>query len=669
MTQNLYPLLFSLSLIATITVFGAVGCQKQNVPPKAEPSIADAATTAAAPQADADKTAAAVNAAIPSDGGTAAGPDVPEGEGAKANVSGAPTDSTVEEDPSDSDDEIRLNPDGYTPEMKCAHEGGCPCGDQRCPLDFLCDKGMCIQVEISEFGDIAKEFYCSNSGGCLCGKDICPKNAFCLEQNNSPDWSDSTRFTCLFIEGVRDAESAYQYLLNEAEGVVDDEERGTVVFQKEFYKNAEGFTLYQADATSLHVLCDTPACDCAGVPLAEGYLCVKQHVVFAIKDSRADSGYGVCHSPFVGYTFDRLPEYCDISQDVVEQVCVRDGGCACGVATIAKGDVCANGKAQCSATNARPGCTCGDATADKGYGCLHGELVCQAGISIRTFDEDATCTCHGKDIRPGDTCGKKQVVCGADSDTEGCVCDKKVLRDGYRCFQKKQICDCSEGDDCTCKCGKKDIRAGDECRDDDTPVVIPPAETKEAANGDELLKCGDHWVNVGNYEYSARGVIHLNDPEDRKQLCTCGTGEPAPGEGYGCAFKHTYVGNGSEWHNGRYLDGWTCLNPVGCRRGNTVEYPAFCDGEDMCLDDLTIKVSAQKDCGGNKLPESVPADGYVCFDANPMMDVPQGWYCAREQGCACGNAQCGMFERCIEPGKCSAAAGTLQVKRGENSDV
>ena len=538
-------------------------------------------------------------------------------------------------------------------------------------------------------GDNSEAFYCTNPKGCDCHGDTCPKGAFCWLNEPDYDYSGADRIGCFFIDSIKNAQSAHNLFDQDpvwratngdviCEHCADYHPR--IVFDKE--RAREGYLLHKKDeAQSLYVLCSKPGCDCNGVPLAKGYLCVKQHVVSAVAETET---YGVCRSSYRGYATDRLSVFCDIGQDVVEQVCNRDGGCACGSRTIPKGDVCMNGKAQCSTAHTRPGCDCHGTKAEPGYGCLNGVLTCQAGVTVSGFTPDATCTCHGKPIHAGDICDKTEVICGADSRTAGCLCGgTKPLRNGYRCFQQKQECSCN-GDNCTCKCGNLDISKGEICGDDDKKVVIPPPEVKKDNHGNTLTKCGAHWVDFGACHYAVTYVktgeqqfteIETDSPEDRDMLCTCGTGKPVPGDGYGCRYKEDILGDASERSAEELiLHGWACMNPEGCKRGKSTEYPEICLNSDNDVEACTSKwedsdcgitcddenTLTSKDgnlhCGGHVLPMTTALRGYGC--TRDRKDVPSGWYCTKPEGCACGSATCQKDQRCIQPGKCSVAYPT-----------
>ena len=413
----------------------------------------------------------------------------------------------------------------------------------------------------------------------------------------------------------------------------------------------------------MYVVCSKTGCNCNGSPLNKDYYCIQQHVVFA---SGEKDSWNTCRAPYQPFTYDM--EYvdvsCDISENIVEQVCFRSKGCTCGSTTIAKGDVCVNGQAQCSTLHSRPGCLCGDKTLEKGYGCYKGSLMCQS----------QTCKCRDTDIHYGDICAEDKVICGMDSSTPGCICAGEALKKGYRCFEKKQLCDCTDPQDnegtdeneCKCKCGKSEIAKDEECKNN-KPVPMPKAETIENENGDILLKCGNEMVNIGDghIRYDNGNKIDIDRPEDRAYVCTCGTGKKAPGEGYGCAFSTTAIGPGSEWMRVNNLAGWMCLNMEGCKCGDSICYPDdLCLGSDQCDEFNTFKLKdGRLTCEGHDLPADVIMKGYGCYYDDVKFLNASGWYCGKPEGCPCGEATCEQYQMCLEPGHCGEHKLNEQVQQ------
>ncbi len=580
-------------------------------------------------------------------------------------------------------------PKGYVlssdKELKCAEEEGCSCGKQICPKGFICEDDRCVTWydPVDQCPGMLM-YYCDEA--CDCDGRMCPKNAFCLIESGGI--GSETDVRCENFEEVTDARTAfafYKYLVsgsdyfgeeryasnydvyfhNDYSDDKDENYTNHVIFDIAYWgKRKNEYTNYylkvkEGKKIDMYVVCSKPGCDCNGSPLDEHYYCIQQHVVLA---SGEPDMYGTCSTPYQPFTYDEPSSFmgvsCDISENIVEPVCFNSEGCACGSTTIAEGDVCVNGQARCSTLHSRPGCLCGDKTLQKGYGCYKGSLMCQS---------EEACKCRGTDIHYGDICDENKVICGTDSSTPGCLCAGKALKKGYRCFEEKQLCDCKNPNDnadkaekeCKCKCGKSEIANGEEC-ENNKPVIIPKAEIIENENGDTLLKCGNEMVNIGHVSYginelrySNGNAIDIDKPDDREGVCTCGTGKPAPGEGYGCAFEATRIGAGSEGMNVLVFAGWRCLNKEGCQCGDSICYPdLWCRGDnDKCDEEDTLKLKdGQLDCEEHVLPAEVIVKGYGCYSGD--VNAP-GWYCAKPEGCPCGEVTCEQNQMCLAPGYCS----------------
>ena len=405
-----------------------------------------------------------------------------------------------------------------------------------------------------------------------------------------------------------------------------------------------------------YVVCSDPGCDCKGVPLEKDYLCVEQHVVFAHSEN---DRYNICYWPYYNYAIDEIYlGHCDIADNVYEQICFNSKGCACGSGTIKLGDVCVDGHAHCSTLDTRNGCTCGTEKLGKGYGCYHDQLICQKD----------TCKCHGKDIHLGDVCTKEGVVCGADSNTTGCLCGETPLKEGYRCLQKKQICACrsliEENDDrdeddeetddndemdakstpCTCKCGDKVIERGVACNPTHPPIEI------------DKSKCGNlgaFYENVEEPHIKYNGQIyevHESIPEMTWLACTCGTGLEAPGEGYACAFEGDAKGAWDVHKQIAVYAGWICTKMEGCTCGENI-----CDPGALCVTDKEGRRTCSEFNNIDRKCKELPLDyaydnGYKCYYGN---EYAEGWYCDDINGCACGDVTCEQYQMCLSPGYCS----------------
>ena len=256
----------------------------------------------------------------------------------------------------------------------------------------------------------------------------------------------------------------------------------------------------------------------------------------------------------------------------------------------------------------------------------------------------------------------------------------------YRCFEEKQLCDCrnpkdnkgGEKKECKCKCGKSQIAKGEECKNNKL-VPNSKAEIVKNENGDILLKCGDEMVNIkdGYMKDYDGNDFDIDRPGYRMSACTCGTGKPAPGEGYGCSFSMTSIGDGSEWMAVKVLAGWGCLNMEGCKCGDSTCYPDLCLGSDQCAEFNTLNPKdGRLECDGHVLPVDVVMKGYGCYASYEFVNAP-GWYCSKPEGCPCGEATCEQNQMCLAPGQCGVhklgepeqnKLKFLQVKRVDCND-
>ncbi|MBQ9395682.1 MAG: hypothetical protein IJU23_09250 [Proteobacteria bacterium] len=529
------------------------------------------------------------------------------------------------------------------------------CGSPLCEPGSACKTGFCYKH--GEYENNASEdvFYCNDPKGCNCGSRnaVCPKGAVCIIESD-PDLS-AVSYRCHKVDA--DINNASEVLEAIAYDAIYEPEPNNVIFHEEYFSKDDvlkrkNYILYMmngVDYNETSVICTDPGCDCRGEPLKPGYLCVERHVVFDRADSEKDSWeyseYGVCPKPYkTKCKYGDFCGHCDIAEDVAEQVCFNEKGCACGDGVIPKGDVCKDGHAQCSSTHSRPGCSCGDKVLEPGYGCYSSRFICQA---------DETCDCHGTNIHRGDICEKDRIICGANARTPGCLCGEKTLRDGYRCFQKSQTCDC-EGEDCKCACGNAQIARNAVCRDDDTPLVVNAYKHEDAERGDILI-CGNDRVSLMPHRDLFNGLYYMNidDPEDQEIMCKCGTAMSYPGEDYACAFKGSTVGSGCEWTMVSTLAGWQCQRFEGCQCG-----ASKCDPGDICDIDQDGTKSCKKfltfegECGAHTLPPTTIGNGgYACYDPYPPKKAP-GWYCNKTEGCECGNIKCEYLQSCQTPGNC-----------------
>ncbi|MBQ1924610.1 MAG: hypothetical protein II180_00660, partial [Proteobacteria bacterium] len=294
------------------------------------------------------------------------------------------------------------------------------------------------------------------------------------------------------------------------------------------------------------------------------------------------------------------------------------------------------------------------------------------------------CKCHGKDIHLGDVCTKEGVVCGADSNTTGCLCGETPLKEGYRCLQKEQICACgsqieerddsdeeeideeeigeeeideedektvdsdetdTKGTPCTCQCGDKVIESGVACDPAHPPIEI------------DKSKCGNlgaFYENVEEKHIKYNGQIYKVDesiPEMAWLACTCGTGLEAPGEGYVCAFKSDVKGYADVHMDIVVYAGWICTKMEGCACGENI-----CDPGALCVTDKDGGKSCSEfnniDRTCKELSEAYAYEnGYKCYYNES--EYAKGWYCDDVEGCACGEVTCEQYQMCLAPGYCS----------------
>ena len=579
----------------------------------------------------------------------------------------------------------------------CSNDNGCKCGSQLCPKDFACIDEVCFYKKVYGDGsDGHYAFYCDKPEGCACSNHpvACPQGSVCDYWVGDQNWTSGFGYRCLLTHGLKDEKSVFEFLKGGDEHDFLHNKFKKTIYSETYYGSdtdvalRQNYFLSEADGKSIgwFVVCSQPGCDCNGVPLLENYLCVEQHVVFA--HDKSDE-YGICKWPYYGFSHDR-PEVggsCDIADNVIEQVCFNDQGCACGSDVIRMGDICVDGRAQCSALKPRPGCKCGGEKPGTGYGCYQQQLICQ----------DKSCTCHGKAIHLGDICTKGDkncnanhhlttdtcvgdVICGADSQTTGCMCGEKALREGYRCFQKEQVCAChipneeiddfedteSDADRCTCQCGEQNVPNGAVCGNDDKPVsdrkTITFDET-QCGKVDNIVYPQGEWVHYKSRKYE----VDRGTPELAWLACTCGTGKEAPGEGYACAFKYDTKGNGSEWEAIKIYAGWQCRKYEGCACGNTTCHPGeVCatnqDNTRSCVPCKNISSF----CLEHRLPLSyIYGNGYGCYDDNRTKKYTEGWYCHRPEGCACGDVMCEQWQMCVSPGNCSTRKLDSEIEQNK----
>ena len=566
-------------------------------------------------------------------------------------------------------------PEGYTrryysdDELECIKEEGCACGSVVCPKEFVCRNDVCFRVDTSDNGE-EYSFYCNQAKGCSCGISVCPKGAFChdVKYHDGTGWEVS----CVkFDRQFKNESEAIQYMdssefFSSFVYAFDEEDmeilKKKIVLYEEHNDRGKIFRNGKLVEQEFHA---EPGRVCGGKPLEKGYLCYESHVLFDRKDNVTP--WQTCdESPYIN-----IDDQCVIADEVFEQICNDKKGCNCGTEKIVNGDICVDGHAQCSTKKPRPGCLCGDSKLEDGFVCYKGQQVCQ-GVMKKDSNEDededtektvdTSCACNGQTIHLGDICLKDKVICGADAtETPGCLCGGKALREGYRCFLEKQLCACNGEDEeaCTCKCGEQDIQKDAECGKDDVPVIPKGAKIKENADGSYTLNCDGNEVRLKDPDCGSMHVgeyrLRLEDPEDQRLLCTCGTGKPVPGKGYGCGFTPGTVGYGSEFMQIAEPDGYQCQDFNGCKCGLET-----CNPGDICRVENGESPKCEKfltfdgECAGHVLPATkVSAWGYGCYRDHEPAKPAEGWYCMNGDGCACGDVTCAQWQLCLTPGICS----------------
>ena len=562
--------------------------------------------------------------------------------------------------------EIRRDLPASEIKLTCRKEDGCACGSVICPKDFVCENSLCSMVGTTDAGD-EYSFYCNQDKGCPCGTSVCPKGAFCHDVKYHAGTGGTV--SCVkFERQFKNESEAVRYMdssefsrsfMYAFEG--DDMEiykKREVLYEEE---NDHG-KIYRNGKLVEKEFHDEPGRVCGATLLEKGYLCYESRVIFDSNDHVVSLWNNCDESPYI-YSDGK----CLITVDGFEQICNDKKGCNCGTEKIAKGDICVDGHAQCSIQKPRPGCLCGDSKLENGFVCYKGQQVCQGMIKKDSNEDednkkvDTTCACNGQKIHLGDICLKDKVICGANAtETPGCICGEKALREGYRCFLEKQLCACKGKDEeaCTCKCGEQDIKKDAECGNDDVPVVPKSVEVKKNEDGSYTLNCDGNEVRVKKPDLSIHDgdySMSLEDPEDLLVFCTCGTDKPVPGKGYGCGFTPSTVGEGSEFLMTEELHGYQCQDFNGCKCGLET-----CNPGDICRVESGGSPKCEKfltfegECNEHVLPAAkVAAWGYGCYGDSGDDKAANGWYCMNSEGCACGDKTCEQWQMCLTPGICS----------------
>ena len=530
---------------------------------------------------------------------------------------------------------------------KCSNDEGCPCGKQLCVKGEFCSKDLC-EIYWPEGDGQSEEhfFYCDKPQGCECGPrhQLCPNESVCYQNYGNRDWSSRSTAFCYHAGKLKETER-HQTLHDFSLSRVSSKD---IIFHENYY----GGTDYDDMKKQLHIVCSDPGCDCNGEPLKENYKCIEQRVVYSYGDS---DEYGACDYPYQRFTHDShiyADGECQIGETILEQVCDNPKGCQCAGTIIRSGDTCVEGQARCSSLKPNPGCMCGSTKLKKGFGCLRDHPICLS-------DE---CACSKTKIHRGDQCTENNIICGEYSTTANCMCNDKLLRDGYLCYRGEQYC-ASE----SCKCGDVEIGYYDECGPDDKQKQVLCDEYYDDSCEENAipisLGCLD---SLPDLMYGT-AILNYAHTLDRKYMCTCGTGMPTPGKDYGCALREGTKGNGSEWTSVGFLEGYQCLNYEGCPCGDSRCKPGdLCekraDGALACREFGSPKTVCE---GQNlaslfKLTNQTYLD-YSCYDydSSELKSAP-GWYCTNPDGCACGNTRCEQWQMCLTPGYCSKFKYKLQ---------
>ena len=501
----------------------------------------------------------------------------------------------------------------------CQKDEGCACGNILCPSGWRCIRDRCVYTSSSGDGaDAHHTVYCAD--GCACGGYIsnqCPENSICDEWIADGNWSDISGVDCVKLKPFKDNKALLKSLSDYFDYQSKTETKDYVFSEIHYKDKNKDFKLLKKDGKDVNyfVKCSQPGCDCNGVPLEEGFLCVEQHVVLSKTESE---DYDICPWPYISYTYDRVDAggSCDIADNVIEQICFNSKSCKCGDKTITTGDVCINGQGHCSSKHPRTGCLCGNdkMKADDGYGCYKDNRICQAGMATSDDgNKSQTCSCLGKEIHIGDICTKDAVICGTNSSTPGCICGDKPLVEGYRCFENKQICNCHENGNanidkkdfsCTCKCVDNSISPNQICGTDGNIVKESSGFDKSACGNTVRVPANGIYMKYQGRKFKYSPLYA--SPEFDWLACTCGTGKAAPAEGYNCGYEEDSIGNGSEWQAAIFYAGWQCQNYEGCTCGNTKCKPGdLCDG-DQCIKFITFEGDESdiiKNCKNNDLAD------------------------------------------------------------------
>ncbi len=540
----------------------------------------------------------------------------------------------------------------------CDRDDGCPCGKQICPNNAICRDQLCIyRDQYTHEGNGETEsheaFYCDKAKGCKCGTEnqLCPKDAFC----HQTFLEGTAEFECFTVsKKFKNAKDLFKFNFKDVLSHSGDANPRKMIFD-ELYEDEEDAPyqrryLEKKEGRSRFVVTSKPGSNCGDDPLKEGYLCVRQELVLGKEHSKDWSykEYGHCRMPFEGSSWDscRIPKY------AIEQVCNLEKGCLCGSKKIPKGDVCVDGKGQCSSLDVRPGCLCGEQKIKSPYGCDEGQPICQAGIQ----NDEKSCLCRNQEIDAGDLCLKDRIICGENSTTRGCLCGEKTLREGYRCLQKEQICACNEDKDqpCECACGDQKIPKDAICRDDDTSLI--PRYAQYLAEEDAYqVSCNGQEKKIKRPGYDIAKTEKDSVGEySEEAFCTCGTGKPSPGKDYGCAYKPVKLGSYDAQTIVASFAGYQCQSFEGCACGDE-----RCEPGDLCVigSDDSLRCHEYNTftgvCALHALPPSlIHKGGYACYAGNHN-SVIGGWYCDRPEGCACGDAKCARWQLCMVPGICS----------------
>ena len=461
--------------------------------------------------------------------------------------------------------------------------------------------------ELEEYDEGIREavYLCDRPEGCACGSRVvpCPQGASC-KISLFDKYDEEITATCTGLAGKTISKEEY---------------KGRHAW-KDFAERRNFKLSIGNGERNLYVVCAHPGCDCNGTTLTQNTICISRNEKYW--DNFYDD-YCIFRSKHPEFVSDF--SYCDIGATDFEAMCLHPDGCACGATTVAMGDICRDGVAQCSEVSSRPGCRCGDENLGSAYSCIQKVHVCS----------EESCFCHGNYIAEGRACTKSGDSPAPDPIKPSMQNDgaKKWVRD--LCKGAKNIKPWDPGEWVTAKFNKDEDDDRDEDEDEYSIALGPTHVLSDSVTVDSIL------------------------------LCTCGTGKRAPGKGYGCAYDQVLLGDGHPDWRDRALSplGWECLDFAGCQCGDgKCKAGQICAEEDGSYQCKHFS-SMEDSCDFHDIPISNKnREDYGCYSND---DAEQGWYCRNPKGCACGKTKCKQWHLCRASGEC----GSVPLAESRRSDL